>query len=267
MLSSFAHLGASWRCVRKAAFSLHFAIGLLLTVLHSLTFGFGRIGSEIPQQEKTNLSANTQNRYLKEIYFYPLVTDDSFRHEFDPEWIVRDATINFPTVREMSGVSIIIYWSQLCPSRSHCNFWLIDRILDFWRKAGKKVVLCVATIGAPIERDRAGTVEFVSATPAWVLAKTATFPSNSNNFIGIYRRWRNMSNNPDFTFVFPRYDDSNFVNEVKSLVRQLGKRYDGNPVISYMRIGTGKSGEDNPYGRFGTTWFTNSLWVSFSNLT
>jgi hypothetical protein len=73
-----------------------------------------------------------------------------------------------------------------------------------------------------------------------------------------------MAKNPQYKFVFPRYDDPRFVQEVKELVHTLGKRYDGNPAISYMRIGTGKSGEDNPYGRIGMAWFTNHLWITFS---
>jgi len=31
-----------------------------------------------------------------------------------------------------------------------------------------------------------------------------------------------------------------------------------------VRIATGKSGEDNPYGRMDRTWFTNGLWIDFS---
>src|SRR5262249_4513718 len=61
-----------------------------------------------------------------------------------------------------------------------------------------------------------------------------------------------------------RYDDRRFLREVKHLVRELGNRYDGNPAIAYMRIGTGKSGEDNPYGRIGQAWFTNHLWIEYS---
>jgi hypothetical protein len=252
------------RCISECRRSSCLAIGVLFTVLSLVISHSGRTGIDGPQQKKTDLSTTTDNHYLREIYFYPFVTEDSFLHEFDPDWIVKNATVNFPTIKEMSGISVIIYWSQLCPSIGQCNFGIIDHILDFWRKSGRKVVLCVATIGAPIEKDKGGAVEFVSATPDWVLAKTGTFLAESNNFIGAYRHWRGISNNPDYKFRFPRYDDPRFVNEVKRLVRALGRRYDGNPVISYMRIGTGKSGEDNPYGRVGTPWFTNRLWVGFS---
>jgi hypothetical protein len=91
-----------------------------------------------------------------------------------------------------------------------------------------------------------------------------TFQDDSNNFVGVYRDWKEMAKNPNYKFVFPRYDDPLFCRETRKLVRELGKRYDGNPAISYMRVSTGKSGEDNPYGRIGTTWFTNHLWINYS---
>jgi hypothetical protein len=69
---------------------------------------------------------------------------------------------------------------------------------------------------------------------------------------------------PHVKFLFPRYDDPRFVREVQKLVQSLGQRYDGNPALAYMRIGTGKSGEDNPYGRIGMGWFSNSLWIKYS---
>jgi hypothetical protein len=210
------------------------------------------------------LPAERGGHFLGELYFYPIVTNDSFLHEFDPDWIVKDATVRFPRVEEMSGVSIIIYWAQLCPVKKRCNFAMIDQILAYWGKLGKKVVLCVSTMGAPIERFHGDHHEFVSATPDWVLKETATFQSDSNNFIGIYGDWKDMAKNPRYKFVFPRYDDSRFVREVKKLVDSLGERYDGNPAIAYMRIGIGKSGEDNPYGRVGMAWFTNHLWINFS---
>jgi hypothetical protein len=208
--------------------------------------------------------ADKPGHYLRELYFYPGVTSDSLHHEFDPDWIVKDATERFPKIDEMSGISVIIYWSQLCPLENLCNFAMLDQILEFWGKLGKKVVLCVSTTGAPIERVTGDQHQFVSATPDWVLKKVATFQSASNNFIGVYRDWKEMASNPQYKFIFPRYDDPAFVQEVKKLVRCLGERYDGNPALSYMRIATGKSGEDNPYGRIGMPWFTNHLWVNFS---
>jgi hypothetical protein len=201
---------------------------------------------------------------LRELYFYPVVSNESLLHEFDPDWIVKDATVRVPRIAEMSGISIIIAWSQLCPAENTCNYAMIDQILAYWGKLGKKVILCVATTGAPIERVSGATHEFVSATPDWVLRKVATFQADTNNFIGAYRDWKDMARNPQFKFSYPRYDDPRFVGEVQKLVRSLGERYDGNSAIAYMRIGTGKSGEDNPYGRIGMRWFTNSLWIRFS---
>jgi len=216
------------------------------------------------EQQSREASVSQANHFLRELYFYPTAPRESLLREFDPDQIVKDATVNFPRIDEMSGVSIIVYWAQLCPRKGRCNFSMIDQILEYWGTLGKKVVLCVATTGAPIEKVESGRVQFVSATPDWILREISTFQSDSNNFIGVYRDWRAMANNPQYKFNFPRYDDQRFLREVKHLVRELGKRYDGNHAIAYMRIGTGKSGEDNPYGRIGQDWFTNHLWIEYS---
>jgi hypothetical protein len=223
------------------------------------------------QVKENNPEKGKPAHFLRELYFYPFYSNDSFLHEFDQDSIVKDATTRFPKIDEMSGIAINLYWSQLCPAEGKCNFAMIDQILGFWENLGKKVILCVATTGTPIERLTAGKREFVSATPGWVLAKSATYQSPSNNFTGLYRDWKNMANNPQYQFTFPRYDDPYFVAEIHKLVISLGERYDGNPAISYMRIGTGKSGEDNPYGRTngfghgtGMPGFTNSLFITFS---
>ena len=222
------------------------------------------LGLASHEQQSRAASVSQANHFLQELYFYPIATRESLLREFDPDQIVKDATVNFPRIDEMSGVSIIVYWAQLCPRRDRCDFSMIDQILEYWGKLGKKVVLCVATTGAPIEKIDSAKIEFVSATPDWVLREISTFQADSNNFIGAYRDWSAMANNPRYKFNFPRYDDRRFLREVKHLVRELGNRYDGNPAIAYMRIGTGKSGEDNPSGRIGQAWFTNHLWIEYS---
>jgi hypothetical protein len=212
-----------------------------------------------------------QQGFLRGLYFYPFYSRESWFHQFDRDWIIADATTHFPAIKEMSGIAIILDWAQLCPTEGHCDFAMIDQILEFWRQRGKKVILSVATTGAPIEKVEGNKREFVSATPDWVLGKVATFQSESNNFKGAFLDWRSMANNSQYQYAFPRYDDPHFMEEVEKLVRSLGERYDGNPAIAYMRIATGKGGEDNPYGRTngmgagtGMPGFTNSLFISFS---
>jgi hypothetical protein len=214
---------------------------------------------------------DSSGHFLEELYFYPpSFSREAMPHAFDPDWIVRNATTEFPQIDEMSGVAVMLYWAQLCPAEDGCNFNIIDRILDFWAKAGKKVVLSVATIGPPIERFVSGK-EFISATPEWVLNKVATFRYPSNSFFGIFPDWENMANNKQYTFPFPRYDDPRFLAEVKKLVQQLGARYDGNAVLTYVRIATGKAAEDNPIGRAngygpgtGMPGYTNHMWTDYS---
>ena len=67
-------------------------------------------------------SADREGHFLRELYFYPAVSRQSLLHEFDPDWIVKDATVRFPRVEEMNGISIIVHWSQLCPLEKQCNF-------------------------------------------------------------------------------------------------------------------------------------------------
>jgi hypothetical protein len=62
--------------------------------------------------------------------------------------------------------------------------------------AAKKVILGVATTGAPLELiESNGTKEFLSATPAWVLQEVTIFQSSSDNFVGLYDDWKIMANN------------------------------------------------------------------------
>jgi hypothetical protein len=250
------------------------AVGLALLVVGSVSFT-GRIAmaqSENPRDAaKEDSPTHQSDHFLKELYFYLPFGIEPLQHLFDPDSIVKNATTNFPAVDAMSGIALNIYWSQLCPVEGQCNFSIIDRVLDFWRKAGRKVILSVAVIGPPLEKFIGSEKAFVSATPDWLLKAVSTFQSASNNFIGIFNDWRNMASNPLFSFPFPRYDDPRFVAEIEKLVRQLGERYDGNPTISYVRIGAGKAGEDNPIGRTngfglgtGMPGFTNHLWISYS---
>ncbi|HUZ64016.1 MAG TPA: hypothetical protein VMU82_09950, partial [Acetobacteraceae bacterium] len=60
-------------------------------------------------------------------------------------------TTQFPRIREMSGVALLVYWSRLCPTAGRCDFSLIDKVLRYWGARGKKVVLGVATVGFPIK--------------------------------------------------------------------------------------------------------------------
>ena len=221
---------------------------------------------------KADNRAHPSDHFLEELYFYPpSFSREAIPHVFDPNWIVRNATTDFPQIDEMSGVAVMLYWAQLCPAEDRCNFTIIDRILDFWAKAGKKIILSVATTGPPIERFTSSGKEFISATPEWVLNKVATFRSPSNNFFGIFPDWENMANNKKYTFPFPRYDDPRFLSEVKKLVQQLGERYDGHPALTYVRIATGKAAEDNPIGRAngyglgtGMPGYTNHMWIDYS---
>lgn len=251
------------------------SIAITLVVLVLSFMLASRPGAAQAEDSGRNVSepgeSSRPERNRRQVFFYPPFSNDFVVHEFDQDRIVRNATTDVSTVDDMAGIAVIIYWSQLCPVENQCNFEMIDRILDFWRERSKKVILAVSVIGPPIERVTATGKRFDSATPDWVLHKVARFQSPSNNFIGAFADWKQMANNPHFTFPFPRYDDPRFVAEIGELVRQLGERYDGRPDLAYVRVGAGKASEDNPIGRTngfgpgtGMPGFTNHIWTSYT---
>jgi hypothetical protein len=249
----------------------HLAAAALLSALLGPVAGVAEQWEHRRDDGREDFRARQSDHFLKELYFYPPSNVAALQNLFDPDTIVNNATTGFPIVDGMRGIALNIYWSQLCPLENQCNFAIIDRVLDFWRQAGRKVILSVALNGPPLEKFTAGGKEFVSATPDWVLAKVATFQSQSNSFLGLFSDWQNMVSNPQFTFPYARYDDPQLVVEIQKLVTQLGARYDGNPAISYVRMGTGRAGDDNPIGRTnffgpgtGMPGFTNHVWIGYS---
>ena len=78
-----------------------------------------------------------------------------------------------------------------------------------------------------------------NATPDWVLAQVKTYPVSTEV----------MGTNPmgeTAVSQFPDFRDPKFLQLTSALVRDLAQRYDGNPTIAQVRIGTGLLGEENP---------------------
>jgi hypothetical protein len=245
--------------------ALRSTASLLLLMLSAMVVSPQRAAAQDPRATIRGEAAAASAPFRKELYFYLPFSNDALQNLFDPDIIVKNATTDFPVVEGMSGVAFAIQWSQLCPVENQCNFAIIDRVLDYWHAAGRKVILSVAPIFAPMEKFGPGGHSFVPGTPDWVLQRVATFQSESNNFIGFYSDWKDLANNPSVTFTFPRYDDARYVAELSKLIRELGARYDGHPAISYVRIAAGKGGEDNPIGRTGQMpGFSNYLWIDYT---
>jgi hypothetical protein len=190
---------------------------------------------------------NTASSTVPALYFYPApykLANGSLlptHLTVAPEQI----TTLFPVIREMSGVTLVIPWSELCPVANHCNFSIIDKTLSYWGPRKKKVILNVSTMGPPIKTIENGRPRFVSETPEWVLQDVSTYLAQTATF-GVIPGFEVENGLSHMDTVYPTFGDPRFVSHVASLVRALGKKYDGNPVLSYVRISSGKVGEENP---------------------
>src|SRR5450631_2397251 len=110
------------------------------------------------------------------LFFYPQEYRYTDGHTLNsPQTVTADQiTKSFPFIPQMSGVVLMVYWSALCPTAHHCDFSIIDEVLHYWGKRGKKVVLDVATIGFP-SHPLVDSKEIVGATPQWVMKQITTY--------------------------------------------------------------------------------------------
>ena len=170
---------------------------------------------------------------------------------------------NFPDIAEMSGVIVAVYWSKLCPEEHRCDFSMIDHALDYWGRRGKKVVVSVVTFGHPMTVVRSGTHSLETPTPDWLLRQVATYKMEAPPIVPVTRPYVPAQR---VLTTFPSYWDQRFLSAMRGLIHQLA-RYDGNPTVSYVRIGTGIMGEDNPsfdgLGNAMPGW-SNLAWIKYS---
>jgi hypothetical protein len=101
--------------------------------------------------------------------------------------------------------------------------------------------------------------EIQHATPDWVLAHSSTYRIKTP----VLAQPKYAS---EIDAVYPDFRDTRFTDEVGSLIRLLAARYDSNPTIAQLRIGTGDMGEDNP--RMGPLsaplpGYTEDMWLQF----
>ena len=167
----------------------------------------------------------------------------------------------FPTIREMSGIAIICYWSLICPEPDRYDWSLIDHALQFWGDRGKKVILGIATVGHPMVVDTGTHRVVVGATPGWLLAKTPTYQAQTPLIAPV----RPVSPPQRAQAMLPIYWSQPFIEAVSQLAARLA-RYDGHPAISTIRIPTGILGEDNPTFdglKSAIPGFSNEAWISY----
>jgi len=167
----------------------------------------------------------------------------------------------FPKIKEMSGIAVILYWSQLCPREGYCDFSTIDHILNYWQTEQKKVILGIATVGPPMLFIRNGERTTDTASPNWLLRRTATYEQEATVIAPV----RPVAPARRISATFPSYWDPNFHAAVQSLVTELS-RYDGHPALAEVRISTGIMGEDNPSFaglKSAMPGYSNRAWINY----
>lgn len=170
---------------------------------------------------------------------------------------------DFPDIAEMSGVVVAVYWSRLCPEEHHCDYSLIDHALDYWGRRGKKVVLSVVTVGHPMTVSRAGMRSLETPTPSWLLRRVAKFQMEAPPIVPVVHPYVPAAR---VLTTFPSYWDRRFVSATENMIQGLA-RYDGNPAVSKVRIGTGIMAEDNPSFdglKNGMPGWSNLAWIRYS---
>jgi hypothetical protein len=147
-------------------------------------------------------------------------------------------TVLHPTNELFDGVILIIYWSILNPKEGEYDFSALDDALKYWSAKGKKVGLNVATVGYPILMSKKFGGGIMTATPDWVMRQVTQYEGETPVF--------DHKANPKSNYKFPVYWDPKFIRATTAFISELGKHYEANPSVSFVRIGTGFVGEEQP---------------------
>ena len=213
----------------------------------------------LPIEVSTNRPAAAQSRAA--IFIYPCISRYADgRPLYSVQTVtVAQATTDTAATSSLSGVAIIIAWSDIEPAEAAFDFSAVDAIIDYWSRRGKRIILDVATIGYPFRAADGKTVR--SATPDWLMkrATTYTYPSQVLGFPASGKR----------PAAFPDFRDPAFIAAVARLARAMG-RFDGNRTIAQIRMPAGLLGEDNPL--VGSVvqplpWYRESLWLAYCDQT
>jgi hypothetical protein len=181
--------------------------------------------------------------FLKGIFCYP----DTYM-ESEQRWpglVARDVGQITARVRLhpiVDGVVFILYWSILEPEPGQYRWDIIDRVLEYWQKREKLVVLNIATEAIPVSfaEDFGGGIR--DACPRWLSTMGAELlgPVEAHT-MGLGEPAPNGR-------VVPVPWDPVYRERYKALIAEVGKRYDGHPALEFVRIGAGHIGEETfPY--------------------
>ena len=124
------------------------------------------------------------------------------------------------TVDDFPGLTVVylrLAWAYLEPEEGHFNWSVVDTPAQRWIARGKKVALRFTT-------SETGQTY---ATPEWVRKAGAqgTFTKNRQVVTegGVWE---------------PNFDDAVFLEKLEGFMAAAGRRYDGNPSIAFVDVGT-----------------------------
>jgi len=184
-----------------------------------------------------------KNRPIKGLWSYPPAYRDT-SNKLWPGLVAANKaqmTTLVPGQDRIDGVMLLLYWSVLEPQPGVYRWDIIDEAVNYWRAKGKRVALNPANYGPPVQfgPELGGQVE--NGLPEWLRSQIQTLPAYHEEPLGAI-------GGPTYPVYTPVPWDPVFKAKYTGFIKQLADRYDGNPGIAYVRIGTGHIGEETyPY--------------------
>ncbi|MEU3520545.1 beta-galactosidase [Streptomyces sp. NPDC006654] len=155
---------------------------------------------------------------------------------------------------DVAGRSLVYYWAQLEPQQGQYRWDLIDKDMQPWITAGKKVILRVSAAGWA-KWDQ--TADSAHGTPAWVYAQGVKSVTEQDGA------------------VLPQYWNPAFQTDLAAFLKAFATRYDGNAHVAAVDISIGVGGESKADSEKSpgllSLWqaigYTDELWWQYAQAT
>ena len=151
------------------------------------------------------------------------------------------------------GITLILPWSKLEPTEGQLDESILDNAIAYWGAKGKKIVLNVAPVTFPTEFGSTWGTQLDNGVPKWVMDRCENHVVTTRLLVSPKEK--------QGPFAMPCPWDPQFEKAYADFVALLGKKYDGNPVLAAVRIGTGMEGEEQYL--IEDIGFTNQKWYQY----
>lgn len=207
--------------MRRASY---LTIAFVFAVLLALFCPNGASSREIDMRPHWDAEIPLENPHKGWYHHYP---DNHLTARYP---IAKDSDlVNFPG---MDHLYMRLAWAYLEPEEGRFDWPVIDRTIEKWTSRGLGIAFRISCRETSTDR-----LEQQYATPRWVMEAGAKG--------GYYLRGEKTG--PDGPWE-PVFDDPVFLEKLESFLRAFGRRYDGEPWLRYVDIGSiGDWGE-------GHTW-------------